>query len=579
MTLKKPTETPLHQVSVGFGNWGRYEATVDLSDKITKSGNLRYRVVAIGVTQGTQVDHVNYHRVGILPSITWDIDQKTSLSLLGMYMYTLGDGTSATGYPANGTLFNNGTSRIPRHTFLGEPNWNQSGETDAMFEYQFKHEFNKYINFSQTFRWETTRYDQKNAYYDEDISLGTVGLQPWQNSIDAMQESLDTRLFGKFSTGSVKHTWVIGTDYRNYSYTSTTATDHSSNIVLDVYNPQYDYSPCYSLSNPSCSVFSYPVHANYFQEGVYFQDQIKWHNFSIILGGRQDWAHQSSSSPDSYNYNGVTGSDPATKTSQTDKAFTWRGGLVYNTKFGLHPYFSYSTSFIPQTGSTNYLGQPFSPLTGKQLEAGVKYKIPNKDIMLTASAFRIDEDHYLISDLVHTGHSEDAGRVRSQGFELSANANVTRSLKLVASYTYEDVRFAKTTTGIKKFDLDSDSTYGAKVNETGMFVPYIPRNMVNAFADYTFNGGIFSGFGVNGGIRYMGFTYSDAVNSYKVPSYILFDLGAHYDFGSATPILKGLRAQLSISNLTNKYYVSSCNRNLCYLGQGRRVYGNLTYSW
>ncbi|MFT8643148.1 TonB-dependent siderophore receptor [Gluconacetobacter sp.] len=47
MSLKKPTDTPLHQVSVGFGNWGRYQSTVDFSDKLTKSGNLRYRVAGL----------------------------------------------------------------------------------------------------------------------------------------------------------------------------------------------------------------------------------------------------------------------------------------------------------------------------------------------------------------------------------------------------------------------------------------------------------------------------------------------------------------------------------------------------
>ncbi|GBR02387.1 TonB-dependent receptor plug domain-containing protein [Acetobacter oeni] len=52
VSLKKLTDTPFHQVSPGFGNWGRYELTADTSDKITKSGNLRYRIAAIGVTQG-----------------------------------------------------------------------------------------------------------------------------------------------------------------------------------------------------------------------------------------------------------------------------------------------------------------------------------------------------------------------------------------------------------------------------------------------------------------------------------------------------------------------------------------------
>lgn len=83
MSLKKPTDKPLHEVSVGFGNWGRYETTVDLSEKITKSGNLKYRIAAIGDTQGTQTDYVNYHRVGVLPSITWDIDKKNIINVLG----------------------------------------------------------------------------------------------------------------------------------------------------------------------------------------------------------------------------------------------------------------------------------------------------------------------------------------------------------------------------------------------------------------------------------------------------------------------------------------------------------------
>nr|WP_310889021.1 TonB-dependent receptor [Gluconacetobacter liquefaciens] len=65
----------------------------------------------------------------------------------------------------------------------------------------------------------------------------------------------------------------------------------------------------------------------------------------------------------------------------------------------------------------------------------------------------------------------------------------------------------------------------------------------------------------------------------RCPPYVLFDMGAHYDFGSMFRRLKGLRAQVAVSNLTNRYYVTSCGTNDCYMGQGRRVYGNLAYSW
>ncbi len=207
MSLKKPTDTPLHQVSVGFGNWARYEATFDVSDKITKSGNVRYRIAGIGVTQGTQTNYVDYHRVGVLPSLTWGIDPKTSLTLLGMYMYTPGEGV-ASQYPRVGTLSSGPYGHvISRNTFLGEPNWNTMGDKDAMFEYQFQHKFNKYINFSQTFRWENSDRNQETTYWDGNVSSSQVALQPNLYNTNTNTVVLDTRIFGNFNTGKVKHTW------------------------------------------------------------------------------------------------------------------------------------------------------------------------------------------------------------------------------------------------------------------------------------------------------------------------------------------------------------------------------------
>ena len=81
-------------------------------------------------------------------------------------------------------------------------------------------------------------------------------------------------------------------------------------------------------------------------------------------------------------------------------------------------------------------------------------------------------------------------------------------------------------------------------------------------------------------LRYGGSTCSDAVNSFKIPDRLLFDIGAHYDFGQGLSTLKGLRAQVAISHLTTKYYITSCGGTYsCHLGQGRKIYGNLTYDW
>ncbi|NSL92642.1 TonB-dependent siderophore receptor [Acetobacter syzygii] len=576
MSLKKPTDTPLHQVSVGFGNWNRYEATFDVSDKVTKSGNIRYRIAGIGVTQDTQTNYTPYKRVGILPSITWDIDPKTSLTLIGSYSYTPDEGQNLSGqYPPRGSLITDGYQRISRSTFLGLTNWNKQSYRDAMFEYQFSHKFNKYINFSQNFRYENNSSNTKDSYWDGAVSTDSPDYQYFtpeirKNSVKSVV--FDTRLYGKFNIDGIHNTWVVGSDFRNYHVNDINYTSNTD-YVTNIYDPQATiYSPCLSLAkDSSCSQGGSNYTYSYFQEGIYFQDQIKWKHLSILIGGRQDWFNET--------YNGTSTYSVGTNQYQphAQSAFTWRGGVIYNTDFGLAPYFSYSTSFQPQN-STNWQGQLFAPLQGKQLEAGLKYKVPNRDIMLTAAAFHIDENHYLISDLVHEGYSEDAGRVKSQGFEVSANANITKNLRAIASYSYTDIRFAKDnlTDSIRN---PYTGTAGATVSESGKVVPQVPRNMFSVFVDYTIPSSVIKGLGINWGMRYVGYTYATNVESFKTPSYILFDIGAHYDLGAATPILRGLKAQLSMSNLTNKYYITACGNNSCYLGQGRRVYGNLTYNW
>lgn len=584
-SLKKPTDTPLHQVSVGFGSWGRYETTADISDKITKNGNLRYRIAAIGVTSGTQVDHIDYHRVGVLPSITWDIDHKTSLTLLGMYMYTPGNGTNYMQYPTCGTLIQNSSCpRIPRNTFAGYKSWNQQGSKEAMFEMMFNHKFSDVISFSQVFRYEDSRSKTEdtysNGYSTNGYENSYTELTPWSIRGRSQTIGLDSRIYGKFSTGPMKHTWVVGSDFRELKYTQNALFDYTNDYIQNTYRPTLNTPVCVDINSPSCVVYGSVGPYNYFQEGVYFQDQIKWKGLSILLGGREDWV---SYDKDRYSVNNDNDNHTITYKKQADTlqpqhAFTWRAGLIYNTKFGLSPYFSYSTSFVPQAGQTNYLGQSFAPLTGKQLEAGLKYKVPHKDILLTAAAFHIDENHYLINDLEHSGFSTDGGRVRSQGFEVSANANVTKDLRFVASYTYTDIRFAKTNETAQREDIYGNY-YGNAVSEAGKAVPYMPRNMFSVFADYTVPSKWAKGLGINWGMRCVGYSYVDNVESFKTPSYILFDIGAHYDFGQINTALRGLKAQLSVSNLTNKYYVTSCDGYFCYVGQGRRLYGNLTYNW
>src|SRR6185312_5911369 len=92
------------------------------------------------------------------------------------------------------------------------------------------------------------------------------------------------------------------------------------------------------------------------------------------------------------------------------------------------------------------------------------------------------------------------GEIRSRGVELEAKSEINRNLSVLASYTYMDL-------------LDTRAAAGAQ----GHRPIGLPANSATAWADYAFHGGQLDGFGLSGGVRYLGETFGDTKNTYKVP--------------------------------------------------------------
>ena len=106
-----------------------------------------------------------------------------------------------------------------------------------------------------------------------------------------------------------------------------------------------------------------------------------------------------------------------------------------------------------------------------------------------------------------------------------------------------------------------------------------PANSAAAWADYTFHGGQLDGFGLSGGVRFLGETFGDTANTYKVPRVTLFDAGLHYDLAGLGPQFKGYNVQVNATNLFDKTYVSLCQDFGCYYGLRRSVIATLRYKW
>lgn len=135
---------------------------------------------------------------------------------------------------------------------------------------------------------------------------------------------------------------------------------------------------------------------------------------------------------------------------------------------------------------------------------------------------------------------------------MNANINVT------ASYTYTDAEYTKDT------------------NLKGNNVEQVPEHMASLWGDYTFNEGVLSGLTLGTGGRFIGSSYGDPANTFKVGSAAVMDAVVKYDlarFGMA-----GSSVAVNVTNLLDREYVSSCFQTYgCFWGAERQVVATATF--
>jgi len=101
----------------------------------------------------------------------------------------------------------------------------------------------------------------------------------------------------------------------------------------------------------------------------------------------------------------------------------------------------------------------------------------------------------------------------------------------------------------------------------------VPEHAASLWLDYTFpEDTALEGFGLGGGVRYVGQRYGDIKNTLDLDAVTLFDAAVHYKKDNVT-------ASLNFKNLADKDYVASCSSFGCTYGDGRTVMGKLTFQW
>ncbi len=540
---KRPSAVPIREIEFQYGNFDRKRIAADLG-VANKEGTVMFRLVTSALDSDTQVrfpntggDRAGNERFYIAPSITLRPTVDTTITLMGDILNNRSQAS-----PFYISAPDGGRTNV----LQSDPRFSRYAANQASFSYQLEHHFNDIFTVRQNFR-----YAQQRGRFQDLFTTGFNSTdQPTLADRDAYatnerlnQIVLDTHVQAKLNTGPVSHTALLGADWNQTNLSLKYFQGYTSGFVppsIDILNPVY------SMPIPRPDVMGMNLNQRIDQLGFYLQDQMRYkENWLLTLSGRFDRIH---SKDRDFLYGGLL--------KNNDSAFTGRGGLTYLFSNGIAPYFSYSQSFLPQAGVSGD-GKPFDPTRGSQFEAGIKYQPVNGRSIYTAAFFDLTKTNVLTRDPNdETGFRlMQTGEVRSRGVELEARTELLRGLNAIGSFTYHDVENLK----------DTDFK--------GKMPVQVPTTMASGWLDYSFGAlGIdwLRGFGLGGGVRYMGKVFDDQENTSSTPSFTLFDATLRYEKG---PMLFTINS----SNIFNNRYVASTFFGRHYLGTERTVIGTLAF--
>jgi iron complex outermembrane receptor protein len=318
----------------------------------------------------------------------------------------------------------------------------------------------------------------------------------------------------------------------------TYSNDFGSDLQEDTVNP-YQFNPGVFYDTQGIA----PRYRTRTDEvAVFAEDRVKMGKLSIVSGIRyehdrvQRWTINSSTS----------------ETYVLDKSLnntTWRVGGVYQPLPTVSLYAQYATGVDPLGTLTTYsTGQvSYSNATGHQVEVGAKGSFLNGHGTATLAAYRIVKNNLLAQQTL-TSPVQQVGQRSAQGIEASVSLDLARGFGVEANGTVLRAKFDNFITG--------------SISYTGKTPPNIPQTSANLWLRWD----VMRQVQARAGLRYVGHTYSDNANAFRIPGYAVVDTTLSY------ALTKQVALDLHIYNLLDKLYATTTyNDEQWILGRPRSV--------
>ncbi|CAI3149795.1 MULTISPECIES: TonB-dependent receptor [Acinetobacter] len=556
------------------------------------------RVVIMGHEneKAGQSNGAEYARAGIASSLAFGLDTATRGTL--SYYYLRSNDEPDAGIPFNnanpatppaGVTVTPGNGKpvdVKAGTYYGWKARDFDKRENHIGTFKLEHDFSENLTLSNVATYNKSKSDYVYTNADDskgNIYRGTIARRALSRILDTDAYSDQLSLRGKFNTGSLKHSFNVGTEWSlqetdqgMYTFTNaagqTTSTILQDNINNCTSTAAASNGWCTGLNNPRNGAFtdklgtikgqsttrSHTVSV-YALDSIEFNPQwllnvgVRWDKFETEKKYNKDvYATEKGA----YNYSKVA-TPEGTKYESDSDFFTYQAGLVYKPTENGSIYASFATSANPVgvlaegDSSDNALGttdiiNELKPEEARTFEVGTKWDLFNNRANLTAAVFRTEKQNTRIQ--IDPTTSANAGKSKVDGFEISLNGKITDKWDVSTGYSY----------------LDSEITEAAynSIAQEGKPLPFVAKNSATLWSTYR----VMPQLTLGAGVEYRDQVFVNTTAPKYLPTYTIYNAMAKYD------VNKNVNLQLNINNISDKRYFTSAHAaHYAFEGNGRNA--------
>jgi catecholate siderophore receptor len=510
---------PFRELSLQGGTFNNKRLASDFNQALGQK--LAFRANGVYENSGSFRDDVGFERYGVTPTLVYKPSDKTRVRVGYEFFH---DGrTVDRGIPS----FSGRPSDANRSTFFGSPRDSHASADIHAGSGSIEHQAGLFNIRNATVVADYDKFYQNVFPGAVNSTQALVSLSGYNNSTLRRNAFNQTDVTGVVSTGPVRHTLLIGSEFgrqRSINFRSTAYFENNATAVnVPFGNPRLN-GPV-SFRQAAADADNYAINH---VAAVYVQDQVELTRYLQLVGGVRY---------DSFNidfHNNRNGEN----LSRRDRMVSPRAGLVLKPIAPLSLYASYSVSYLPSSGdqfsSLTATTQTLRPEKFTNHEIGAKWDV-YRSLAVTMAAYRLDRTNTTARDPNDPARTVQTGSQRTGGFELGVNGNITSKWRMVGGYAYQDAYVRSATTAAAR---------GAKV-------ALVPHHTFSLWNNYR----IMPRVGAGLGLVHQASMFTGIDNTVRLPSFTRADAATYFTLS------ENVRIQANVENVMNSVYYPTAHSN------------------